>query len=281
MKKSTEPCWLRPTLQHSNTPTSSRRSAAFTLIELLVVVAVIALLAALLLPALKGARERSKAIDCVSNLRQVHIGFHLFALDNDGYYPWTDNWVDSLGTKGYFGAGETYYGRKRWPVLRCRAEQRYSAGGRSYTMYDDETSSLSSYAINWIVNAYHYRPGYCGPDSKPRRFESSLDGILYNPNTSEQSPVNISQAMYVTDFVHPFFPVGTPFYNYYEATIDTDAYRYFFRHIGKTINGLFLDGHVEPRRHFLDTAGTLDQRNWQYIWQTAPDGRRWDAPCPP
>ena len=59
----------------------------FTLVELLVVVAIIAILAAMLLPALSRARERARAAVCMSNLKQIANAFHMYTLDYDGYLP--------------------------------------------------------------------------------------------------------------------------------------------------------------------------------------------------
>jgi len=59
----------------------------FTLIELLVVVAIIGLLIAILLPSLRRAREQSKSTVCMSNLRQVGLGFYYYGEDHRGHPP--------------------------------------------------------------------------------------------------------------------------------------------------------------------------------------------------
>ena len=68
-------------------PQRRHRSAAFNLIELLVVIAVVAILAALLLPALASAREKGKRIACLSNLKLVGLGLTLYTDDNDQTMP--------------------------------------------------------------------------------------------------------------------------------------------------------------------------------------------------
>jgi prepilin-type N-terminal cleavage/methylation domain-containing protein len=60
---------------------------AFTLVELLVTIAVIAILASLLLPAIIGGKERAKRAACKSAIRQFCIAVHLYANDNDDYVP--------------------------------------------------------------------------------------------------------------------------------------------------------------------------------------------------
>ena len=64
-----------------------RKIRGFTLIELLVVIAVIAILAALLLPALASAREKSRRVTCLNNLRQIDTFLNLYAMDNDDVIP--------------------------------------------------------------------------------------------------------------------------------------------------------------------------------------------------
>jgi prepilin-type N-terminal cleavage/methylation domain-containing protein/prepilin-type processing-associated H-X9-DG protein len=59
----------------------------FTLVELLVVIGIISILIAMLLPALNRARDAAKTVACLSNLRQLGMGFQMYTNQNHGYFP--------------------------------------------------------------------------------------------------------------------------------------------------------------------------------------------------
>jgi prepilin-type N-terminal cleavage/methylation domain-containing protein/prepilin-type processing-associated H-X9-DG protein len=71
---------------------SAYEERGFTLVELLVVIAVIAILAALLLPALSSARRKAQAMECLNNLREISQGAFLYCQDNEDYLPFA--WYD-------------------------------------------------------------------------------------------------------------------------------------------------------------------------------------------
>jgi len=80
---------------------ASESPDAFTLIELLVVISIISVLAALLLPCLSRAKERSRTTACLSNLRQIGIGMGLYADDGNDRFPQSGGQIfwDSVDTR--------------------------------------------------------------------------------------------------------------------------------------------------------------------------------------
>jgi prepilin-type N-terminal cleavage/methylation domain-containing protein/prepilin-type processing-associated H-X9-DG protein len=129
---------------------------AFTLIELLLVIAIIAILAALLLPALAPAMEKGQRIACMSNLKQLQAGWHLYLLDNTDAMP-SNDWDGVTGDFATSTPGSWVVGNVRentstniprgvqWPynpslgVYHCPADKSLASDGvtprfRSYSL---------------------------------------------------------------------------------------------------------------------------------------------------
>ncbi|MDD2710829.1 MAG: prepilin-type N-terminal cleavage/methylation domain-containing protein [Verrucomicrobiae bacterium] len=87
-----------------NPQRASSPASAFTLIELLVVIGVIALLAGLLFPALRAARDRGRLAACLNNLKQIHFALESYANENDENYP------RAIGTGIWGSANESEIG---------------------------------------------------------------------------------------------------------------------------------------------------------------------------
>lgn len=120
-----------------------RRSKAFTLIELLVVVGIIAVLIAILLPVLSKARRQAQLTACMSNLRQLGIGFLSYANDHRGWFPApatpfranVEDWVHWQPDRDLTESQILRYVGNNLGVLVCPAGPPESLGRAGYPQY--------------------------------------------------------------------------------------------------------------------------------------------------
>lgn len=141
---------------HCRNQCSKKQIRFFTLIELLVTVAIIAILASMMLPALKNARETAKRISCVGNVKQLYTVFQCYVNDNDGYMPSAQ--VDFLSTYPHWytifdglmnSNNKSLYGRAYStiaPIWWCPSYKANRNLNVSYTHFP--------YAYNWYLNSF-------------------------------------------------------------------------------------------------------------------------------
>lgn len=147
-------------MNYAQNPRFGRRSNAFTLVELMTVIGIIAILIALLFPALSKARKQAEQVACIAHLRQVNLAFIAYAYDNKGWlpapalgrHPNPEDWVYWQPTRDvrdstlfrYLGDAE---------VLKCPSGvperlPTVTGGGQTFPPYP------FSYSVNTSVTGY-------------------------------------------------------------------------------------------------------------------------------
>ena len=126
----------------------------FTLVELLVVIGIIAVLAAMLMPALGKAREKAKQADCLNNEKNLSLAITMYSNDNRSHFPFT--------TQGAVGCG-VYGGWIRYENFPCPTEGlfdiesgtlfSYVGTVKVYRCPSEKTRNNNSYSINSKLNA--------------------------------------------------------------------------------------------------------------------------------
>jgi prepilin-type N-terminal cleavage/methylation domain-containing protein len=135
----------------------------FTLIELLVVVAIIAILAALLLPALGKAKDHAVRVKDVNNIRQMVLALTIYGNDNQDNSPWS-NWLsgDSTNRQGWlYTLNPQAYGSAQfdprtgalWPTLQI-SNMYFCPRDINVSTFNLRGQQSSTYVMNGAVNGY-------------------------------------------------------------------------------------------------------------------------------
>lgn len=155
------------------------RRRAFTLIELLVVLAIVAILAALLLPAISTAKQRAAQVTCINNLRQLGLGMKLYvdssndtfpglASFHNGYHP--EDWI-------YWRTNSALYPPvERSPIIRSLANPRPTL--LRCPLDRSDSDRLAYYTARMVDGPYLYSYSFNGYGLNLDTNGYSLDGDM-------------------------------------------------------------------------------------------------------
>ncbi len=160
-----------------------KRNKGFTLIELLVVIAIIAILAAILFPVFAQAREKARAISCMSNGNQLGKAVMMYVQDYDESYPWAVDYYDAQGVAPPNGPATTNQ-VDAWPDLifpyvksngafSCPSA---SVASESWSLGGDPDAQAKGGLRSWSANA-SVLGGYGVDEAGGNNYNGYYDGI--------------------------------------------------------------------------------------------------------